>query len=147
MCEKVVKKDANFLKFCTSFVLSEEIYEKCLKKNGKLLAFVPNNLRSADLCLSAITQKKGELTEWEISLMREHNTVWGCDVCQSVCPFNKEPALTPVSFFYEDRIPHLTREVLDTMNKPTFKKRAFAWRGRKTVERNLDILENTKKDN
>jgi hypothetical protein len=26
------------------------------------------------------------------------------------------------------------------MSKDDFKKRAFAWRGRKTVERNIDIL-------
>ena len=92
-------------------------------------------------CLSAITQKKGELSEWEMSLMRENNTAWGCDLCQSVCPYNKEPKITPIQFFHIDRIEELTREQLDSMDKRTFLKRAFAWRGRKTVERNLEILE------
>lgn len=91
-------------------------------------------------CLSAITQRKGELTEEEKQLMRKYNTAWGCDECQSSCPHNRSPRLTPVEFFYRERIPHLTREVLDAMTDDEFSRRAFAWRKRKTVERNLDIL-------
>lgn len=91
-------------------------------------------------CLSAITQKKGELTDEEKSLMVKHNTAWGCDLCQVSCPYNKNPEKTPLEFFYRERISRLDRATLDGMNKDDFKKRAFAWRGRKTVERNLDIL-------
>lgn len=91
-------------------------------------------------CLSAITQRKGELTAEEIECMRANNTVWGCDVCQSVCPHNRAPQMTPIAFFHEDRIPLLTRERLDEMDDATFARRAFAWRKRKTVERNLDAL-------
>jgi epoxyqueuosine reductase len=91
-------------------------------------------------CLSAITQRKGELTEEEQRLMRKYNTAWGCDLCQSSCPYNREPIVTPIEFFHRERIPELTRDILDSMDKPTFLRRAFAWRGRKTVERNLDIL-------
>ena len=94
----------------------------------------------SDSCLSAITQKKGELSEEEVDLMRKFNTVWGCDLCQSSCPHNKEPKITPLAFFREDRITRLTRERLDGMSKAEFNERAFAWRGRKTVERNLDLL-------
>lgn len=96
-------------------------------------------------CLSAITQRKGELTESEIDLMRKFNTVWGCDVCQTVCPYNKEPKLTPIDFFYKDSIPYLSREILDGMSKDEFKARAFAWRGRSTVTRNLKIFEKEQK--
>lgn len=92
-------------------------------------------------CLSFITQKKGELTEEERALMREYNTAWGCDECQSSCPHNSEPTKTPIEFFYRERICELTRDMLDGMDKSAFEKRAFAWRGRKTVERNLEILE------
>ena len=91
-------------------------------------------------CLSAITQKKGALSEYEISLMREYNTVWGCDECQSVCPYNREPQMTPIEFFHRDRIPHLTLDVLNGMSDEEFSRRAFAWRRRKTVERNLTEL-------
>lgn len=93
-----------------------------------------------DDCLSAITQRKGELTEAECQLMREHNTLWGCDLCQISCPYNQNPVKTPVKFFYQDRISRLTREILDSMTDEEFSRRAFAWRKRKTIERNLEIL-------
>ena len=91
-------------------------------------------------CLSAVTQRKGELSDSEIAMMRKFNTAWGCDECQSACPYNKNAEKTPVEFFYRDRISALTREALDSMSREEFSRRAFAWRGRKTVERNLDIL-------
>ena len=93
-----------------------------------------------DDCLSAITQRKGELNEEEKQLMRDYNTLWGCDVCQSVCPHNKNPRITPVEFFHLDRIDKLTSEKLSSMSDEEFSRRAFAWRKRKTVERNIDIL-------
>ena len=93
-----------------------------------------------DDCLSAITQRKGELTAAESDMMRKYNTVWGCDLCQSSCPYNRQPIATPIEFFYRERISELTRELLDSMDKLAFTNRAFAWRGRRTVERNLDIL-------
>ena len=91
-------------------------------------------------CLSAITQRKGELTDEEITLMRKYNTAWGCDLCQSACPYNRNPLITPIQFFHRERIAYLTRDILDAMDKSAFMRRAFAWRGRKTVERNLDVL-------
>jgi len=91
-------------------------------------------------CLSMITQKKGELNDGEISLMREYNTAWGCDECQRVCPYNKSPTITPVEFFLKDRIEELTEEVLSSMTDAEFERRAFAWRKRRTVERNLKLL-------
>ncbi len=91
-------------------------------------------------CISAITQRKGELTEEEKQLMRDCNTLWGCDLCQSACPHNREPKLTPIEFFHRDRIPCLTTEILDSMSDDDFSRRAFAWRKRKTVERNIEIL-------
>ena len=93
-----------------------------------------------DDCLSAITQRKGELTDEECDLMRRYNTLWGCDICQNVCTYNQNPNKTPIKFFYQDRIPCLTREILDSMTDEEFSRRAFAWRKRKTIERNLEIL-------
>ena len=95
-------------------------------------------------CLSAITQKKGELSENEIKLMLEHNTVWGCDICQSSCPHNQNPVLTPIEFFRADRIEELTLQKIDAMSDEKFSERAFAWRGKKTVKRNLEYYEKTK---
>ena len=91
-------------------------------------------------CLSAITQRKGELLHSEIDLMRKVNTVWGCDVCQTVCPYNKSPKLTPISFFYKERIELLTTQRLLSMTDEEFKRRAYSWRKRATLERNLEKL-------
>ena len=96
-------------------------------------------------CLSAITQKKGELSENEVQMMLKYNTVWGCDICQSVCPHNINPKETPIDFFKKSRITCLNAERLEAMSDEEFEKRAFAWRGRKTVERNVKHYENEKK--
>ena len=92
-------------------------------------------------CLSAITQRKGSLTDAEVDLMKKHNTVGGCDLCQTACPYNKAPRVTPIAFFKEALIPHLTLDILESMSDGAFSERAFAWRGRKTVERNLRLFE------
>lgn len=84
-------------------------------------------------CLSAITQQKKELTEEEVNLMRKNNTVWGCDICQNVCPMNKNSALTEIEGFvksYRDEY----KENEDITN------RAYAWRGEKVIKRNLNLL-------
>lgn len=92
-------------------------------------------------CLSAITQRKGELTNEEVELMRKFNTVWGCDECQIACPHNNNPVITPIDFFKEDRICKLTTELVEGMSKKEFEDRAFAWRGLRTVLRNLKLLD------
>ncbi len=116
---------------------------------GKCLSACPTGILRGEWedCLSAITQRKGELSEKEEELMRKCNTVWGCDLCQSVCPYNKSPAVTPIEFFHKDRIENLTEDILSSLSKAEFKARAFGWRGRAVVERNLKILSEGKKQN
>ena len=91
-------------------------------------------------CLSAITQRKGELTASEVEIMKSCNTVWGCDACQKVCPHNKDSKVTPIALFQNDRITSLTTEEIEAMSDVEFSKRAFSWRGKKTVLRNLKLL-------
>ncbi|MBE6654006.1 MAG: epoxyqueuosine reductase [Ruminococcaceae bacterium] len=95
-------------------------------------------------CLSFVTQKKGELTEEEKALILKYGFAWGCDICAAVCPFTKKAIAagntTPIEFFKNDRIAFLTSEMLDGMDKQTFRRRAFSWRGKKTIARNLEIF-------
>lgn len=84
-------------------------------------------------CLSAITQKKGTLTENEIALMKECGCAWGCDVCQDVCPMNKNISVTELEEFLCNPVAVLT-------NETPLEGRAYAWRGKKVTERNLAVI-------
>lgn len=91
-------------------------------------------------CLSAITQRKGELSDSEKALMRKYNTAWGCDICQQVCPYNRNPKITPIEFFRKSRIEELTAESLSTLDDAALSERAFGWRGRGVLTRNIAAL-------
>lgn len=83
-------------------------------------------------CLSAITQKKGELSDEEKKLMKECGCIWGCDICQDVCPMNKKAAKTEIEEFLLSPIPHVSADC-------KLESRAYEWRGRKVIERNINI--------
>jgi len=98
------------------------------------------------VCLSALTQKKGELSAEEREILLRHGSAWGCDICQEVCPHTRRALqsgsiFSPIPYFAEAPIAHLTLERLDGMSEEAFSERAFAWRGRDTVRRNLLLLE------
>lgn len=103
---------------------------------GKCLAACPKK----EICLSALTQKKGDITEGEREEIRSLGSVWGCDECQTVCPHNASVAVTPLAFFRENLLPCVTSELLESMSDEDFKSRAYAWRGKKTILRNLSLF-------
>jgi len=85
-------------------------------------------------CASHISQKKGELTEAETAILKKAKTVFGCDICQKVCPHNT--GIEESENLFSDNI-------INTVQKDTvaavYKSRAFGFRGLKTLERNLEI--------
>ena len=97
-------------------------------------------------CLSAVTQKK-RLSAADETAVAGAEYVWGCDICQLVCPLTEAARRagtleTPLSYFRRKLIKTLDEKTLAELHeKGEFDRRAFAWRGEAVVERNLQLRE------
>lgn len=87
-------------------------------------------------CRSAITQKKGELSEWEQREIACGGLAWGCDVCSDACPMNQGALPSDMAVFYQHATAAVTLENLSELRK----RKAFNYRGRAVMERNLALL-------
>ena len=92
-------------------------------------------------CLSAISQKKQPLTAAEEDALRRSAYAWGCDVCAAVCPHNQNAKPCPEGYFTTDILPGITPETLDSMTDSDYAARAFGWRPRAVLSRNLSLRE------
>lgn len=105
------------IKACPSGALSNEGFDK-------------------NKCRSHFTQKKGSLSPLEEEEIKKGGLAWGCDECIMSCPMSLEAEFTDIEEFSGDVVPVLTRDNLDRL----MKNRAFSWRGRAVLERNLDLI-------
>lgn len=120
----------------------------CLSCNRCVMACPGQSLGQKDFhfetCKSYLTQKKGELTDEEKKILQKSPLIWGCDICQDVCPHNNNVPLTPIKEFQHIE-PVLAKEDLQDLTNRQFKAayghRAFAWRGKATLLRNFTIIE------
>jgi len=94
---------------------------------------------TTEKCASHISQKKGDLTAREIAILSRAHTVFGCDICQKVCPMNKN-ITRENNLFNDDIFSTVTAENVEKV----YKSRPFGWRGLKVLQRNIEIYE--KKD-
>lgn len=126
--------------------LDAPLEKECLKC-GKCKEACPGGALAdgfnIEKCASHISQKKGELTQEEIEVLIKSSLVFGCDTCQRVCPHNNITP-RPMAEFTEDIISSLSKSDLEGLSNKEFmnkyKSRAFSWRGKKVLERNIDIL-------
>lgn len=128
-----LSSDAGEIKYCSGC-------QKCV-------SHCPSSRLQKFGCLSAVTQKKYALSDEEAALMCDFGTVWGCDACQTVCPYTERALkrgtlFTNIPFFKEKRIYALTYRLVSEMSDEEFSERAYSWRGRETILRNLSIYEN-----
>lgn len=113
--------------------------ERC----GKCRSACPADIGDKTSCLSAITQKKGDLSESEIEAIHSSACAWGCDICQQVCPHtisakNNGTLYTKSTWFNSNVLNHPTAESIES--DPDFKSRVYSWRGKETIKRNLNII-------
>ncbi|MEN6566967.1 MAG: tRNA epoxyqueuosine(34) reductase QueG [Veillonellales bacterium] len=96
-------------------------------------------------CRSYLTQKKGGLTENEKSIIRTSGLIFGCDICQDVCPHNQNIFCTPITEFQKFLLPRIDCQSLPALSNKEFNRRygnrAFSWRGKKTLVRNFSCLD------
>ena len=110
---------------------------------GACLATCPTGALSRgglrrELCRSWITQKKGQLSDWEEEQVRDGKMAWGCDICLEACPMGKSPVITPLECLKRDPLPILTRENLEQ----ALARKAYGYRGKSVLERNLRLIDN-----
>ncbi|MBR5278094.1 MAG: epoxyqueuosine reductase [Clostridia bacterium] len=89
-------------------------------------------------CLSGISQKKKK-TDEEKLLLKEHNIVWGCDICQNVCPYNKDAKISPIPYFQKTRVSKIDVEYINGLSDEEFNKFAFSYKGRDIVVNNINF--------
>ena len=110
-----------------------DIEIKHCNRCGKCAKVCPVGLNKEN-CISKITQQKQDLTPQQAQLIKENGCVWGCDICAIVCPENKDKAFTDIDAFvsgYRHRYT-LGEDIIG---------RAYAWRGKKIISRNAQLLE------
>jgi epoxyqueuosine reductase len=127
---------------CSVFASSPTKIEGC-EGCGACLDACPTGILAGKgcECLSELTQRKGELAAKTVCLMKKVGTVWGCDECQRSCPYNSDPAVTPIEYFHRERLTRVSLSDINAMTDEQFARRAYAWRGRKVITRNLAAVE------
>lgn len=97
-------------------------------------------------CLSHITQTKGDLSFSDTDKIVSSGMVFGCDVCQRVCPHNKNICVTQIKEFTYDLIDSIYLNDIENISNKEFKQkfgdRAFSWRGKALLVRNLKYFGN-----
>ncbi|MBS4960202.1 MAG: tRNA epoxyqueuosine(34) reductase QueG [Clostridiales bacterium] len=107
------------LKYCPSGAIEEGIFHM-------------------ERCVSYLTQTKRLLTEEEMKWMGMN--LYGCDVCQNVCPWTKREQKMQI-LDIDDVFP-LLDEIIPMSNKEfsqRFAKTAVGWRGKKVIQRNAIV--------
>ncbi len=104
---------------------------------------------NANKCLSNILQQKADIREDILPIIDKR--IYGCDVCQNVCPHNINIKEMTTNAFIPDELPHRVDLIplLKLSNKEynsLFKENASGWRGKKILQRNAIIALGNYKD-
>ncbi|SKC75872.1 tRNA epoxyqueuosine(34) reductase QueG [Maledivibacter halophilus] len=126
--------------------MEESKNEGCLNCNNCIKAcptgaLMENQLYNPKLCISYLTQTKEDIDY----KLREKmgKSLYGCDICQLVCPYNSNKTTThkefiPVGDNYKPNLLGLLK-LSNKEFKKRFEKAALNWRGNKIIKRNALI--------
>ncbi len=127
-----IEVSCNEIKYC----------ENC----GKCVENCPGKCADGDksTCISAINQKKGELTEDEKQAIKNSGSIWGCDVCQLSCPHTDRAKkagtlYTKIPFFLENVLTGDENDV-EMLTDEEYSRYTFSYRKRNVMQRNIDII-------
>jgi len=128
------------------FLEPDKPMENCCANCGACIQACPGRALSEDFgfyckrCISYLTQKK-DVTAEQKKLITSQDSVYGCDVCQQVCPYNQQVPDTPIPEFYEHSITQLNKEEIENLSgrgfKQTYENYAFSWCSKKTILKNF----------
>lgn len=113
--------------------------DRCLKACPSKALKVDGNMETAR-CLSYLTQKR-KLTESETRMIRDY--VYGCDLCQLVCPFNENRQGQSGKDPNERWLFPDLEEIMamdDAAFDAAFRETAIHWRGREILQRNAELV-------
>lgn len=144
------EKYGSFVFIMTAFIncdTPDEIYDikECLNCK-KCLSHCPQNAIEEnkinyEKCLSHITQKR-QIDSFEEEIIRKNKSAWGCDICQNVCPMNKDVEITPIEEMKNNLL--LKTDDIKLLSNKKFKEKykdySFSYKGKKILERNIDLI-------
>ena len=123
-------------------VQSDKICEySCGKCNLCILncptkALNENGILNQKKCLSYLTQKKNlEINEEK----NFNNCIYGCDKCINICPYNNIIKCDNVGINIDEFL-----NMSESEFKNKYKNSAVYWRGKKVLDRNIQIYKNTR---
>lgn len=133
LCNLKIKPDDSMKKECINC-------DKCINAcpTGALME---NNIYNSKLCISYLTQTKDDIS-YELR-EKMGNSLYGCDICQLVCPHNSNciegsPEFIPDKHNYKPNLLELLK-LSNRQFKERFGSSALGWRGNNTIKRNALI--------
>ncbi len=87
------------------------------------------------LCASYISQQKGELSIEKAEILKRSGSIYGCDICQLICPANVNLP-RGLDCFCDDVNPNYSSLSLGRQ----LKGRSPEWRGEAVIRRNINIV-------
>ena len=97
-----------------------------------------NGILNQKKCLSYLTQKKNLENYEEINF---NNCIYGCDICSLVCPYNKNIEYSKYDGIDINEFLNMSEEEF----KEKYKDYSFYWRGKKVLDRNINIYKKVDK--